>query len=440
MGASSVAGSRDSADQEGERLAASGSAVRSRGRPSQRHGRVERALDVAAYVLNADGLTYASLEGVATALGVTKSALYYYFRSKEDLVYKSYLRACQVWIRAVEGAAGRGGSGRERFEAYVRARLSLDNPPVAFVGEIDFLAPSHRNEIFALERRHDHALRGLLSDGVADGSLTMPDAGIVNHSVIGALNWILVWLRPGKGEMTQDIIGEAYLDLFLNGLAQGGREAAADLPPPVRLMEPPPVAAFDRIEQAARRREALVRSGSEFFNRNGFDNCTLEDVVNGLGISKSALYHYVSSKEALLHAAYDRSLEKTEVVMTTIDDDAGDGLTKIIRTIASAVDLHVGPAGPIANYTRLKSLTPEHGREVRARSERLEAILSGFFDLGVADGSVRRLDTHLARLALLGAINSLPKWYAPGGRVDADAVTANLVHLFINGLLPRHAR
>ncbi|MCW5760262.1 MAG: TetR family transcriptional regulator, partial [Phenylobacterium sp.] len=370
-------------------------------------------------------------------LGITKSALYYYFRSKEDLVYKSYLRTCQVWIRAVEGAAGRGGAGRERFEAYVRSRLSVDNPPVAFVGEIDFLAPSHRNEIFALERRHDHALRGLLSEGVADGSLTMPDVGVVNHSVIGALNWILVWLRPGKGEMTPDIIGEAFLDLFLNGLARSGRRSAADLPPPVRLMEPPPVAAFDRIEQAARRREALVRSGSEFFNRNGFDNCTLEDVVNGLGISKSALYHYVSSKEALLHAAYDRSLEKTELVMTTIDDDPGDGLAKIMRTIASAVDLHVGPAGPIANYTRLKSLTPEHGREVHARSERLEAILSGFFDLGVADGSVRRIDTHLARLALLGAINSLPKWYAPGARVDADAVTANLVHLFINGLVPR---
>jgi hypothetical protein len=76
---------------------------------------------------------------------------------------------------------------------------------------------------------------------------------------------------------------------------------------------------------------------------------------------------------------------------------------------------------------------------VRARSERLEAILSGFFDLGVFDGTVRPLDTHLARLALLGAINSLAKWYVPRGPVRPHAVTANLVHLFINGLVPRPA-
>jgi AcrR family transcriptional regulator len=400
---------------------------------------VERALDVAAHILNADGLTNASLDGVAAALGITKSALYHYFRGKEDLVYKSYLRACQVAIRAVHKAAATGGSGRARLEAYVRERLSIDAPPVAYVGEIDFLAPAHRNEIVAMERRHDHALRGFLSEGVADGSLAMPDVAIVNASIIGAMNWILVWLRPGDGAMTKDFIGEAYLDVFLHGLAPRNLPAVTEWPSPVHLLEPPPAAAFDRVEQTARRREALVRSGSEFFNRNGFDNCTLEDVVDGLGISKSALYHYVASKEALLHAAYDRSLAKTEVVMTTIDDGPGDGLAKIMRTIASAVDLHVGPAGPIANYTRLKSLTAQHGREVRARSERLEAILSGFFDLGVFDGSVRPLDIHLARLALLGAINSLAKWYVPGRRARPDAVTANLVHLFINGLVPRPA-
>lgn len=101
---------------------------------------------------------------------------------------------------------------------------------------------------------------------------------------------------------------------------------------------------------------------------------------------------------------------------------------------------HGGPQSPILHTRQARrSLTAQHGREVRARSERLEAILSGFFDLGVFDGTVRPLDTHLACLALLGAINSLAKWWVPRGPVRPHAVTANLVHLFINGLVPRPA-
>jgi AcrR family transcriptional regulator len=408
-----------------------------RGRPSQREGRIEAALDAAARVLNAEGLTNASLDAVARELGISKSALYYYFQSKEDLVYKSYLRSCQVACAAVEAAANEIGSGRDRFTSYIRRQLSPANPPVAFVGEIEFLEPEHREQIRVLTQRHHNSLLELLQAATSDGSLCIPDPALVTYSIKGSLNWILVWLRPSKGSLTLGRIADAYLDVFINGLSPSGRSIDSTCPDPVHVGQSAPASAFDRVDQAARRRDALVRAGSEFFNRNGFDNCTLEDISNGLGVSRSALYHYVSSKEALLHAAYDRSLEKTEVVMRTIATEPLDGLARIKRTISSAVDLHVGPAGPIANYTRLKSLTHEHALEVRARSERLEAILASFFALGEIDGSVRAIDTRLARLALLGAINWLPKWYVQTGRVAPSAVAASLNHLFVNGLAPR---
>lgn len=408
-----------------------------RGRPSQRQHRVELALDVAAGVLNADGLTNASLEAVAEALGVRKSALYYYFQSKEDLVYKSYLRASQVGCANAEAASAAAGSGRERFIAYVRRQLSAENPPVTLASELDFLSPPHRQEILALTQRHEQALQGILEAGAEDGSLVAPYPRLVNFAIIGAMNWILVWLRPGVGNLTLQDVADGYLDVFLGGVSPAGQAVLRSWPAPVRLGDAAPAAAFDRAGHAERRREALVRSASEFFNRNGFDNCTLSDVADGLQISKSALYHYVSSKEELLYASYSRSLEKTELVLREIDAEDAPGLAKFMRTIASAVELHAGPAGPIANYTRLKSLTAGHHREVRARSERIEAILAGFFRQGVQDGSMRPVDARLARLAFLGSVNWLPKWYAPGGETAAGDIAASLAHLFVNGLQPR---
>lgn len=407
-----------------------------RGRPSHREDRANEVLDAAARVLNAQGLTNTSLEAVAASLGVTKSALYYYFRNKQELVFKCYLRSCEVACAAVEKSLGEEGTGRDRLESYIRRQISPDNPPVAFVGEIEFLEPQQRDSLRIWVRRHHEALVQLLEESTRDGSLVMPAPNLVVYSLKGALNWMTVWFDPG-GPLDRQDIAEAFIDLFMFGLAPRDQRPLRQAIQPVRLDPAPEPLAFDRAEHASRRRDVLVRAGSEFFNRNGFDNCTLEDIAGGLAISRSALYHYVSSKEYLLYAGFVRSLDVTEIILKNVDSLNEEGCSKIERTIRSAVELQAGQAGPIANYARLKSLTQEHAAEVRERSNALEARLAGFFNRGLTDGSIRPLDSRMARLALLGAVNWLPRWFTPAVSFDPDSVAANLVHLFIHGLVPR---
>lgn len=413
--------------------------VARRGRPSRRQDKAERVLDAAAAVLNADGLTNASLDAVAETLGLTKGALYYYFRNKQDLVYKSYLRAAQLDLAHAEKAHAVRGTGRERFEAFVRGQLSDDNPPTTLASEVDVLERERREAVTLLTRRRERLLAEILADGAADGSLRVLAPALTRSAIIGALNWVLVWRRPGPGELTPSTVAEAYLDVFLGGLRSPSQPALDPWPTPVHLEERAEAAPFDRTELALRRREALVRRASEYFNRNGFDNCTLQDVADALQISRSSLYHYVSSKEELLYACHTRSLEKTEIVLRTIEESAASGISKFARTIGSAIDLHVGPAGPIANYTRLKSLAPDHHREVRRRSERIEAILSGYLRQGLQDGSIRPVDARLARLAFLGAVNWLPQWVVSGVMPERADIAAAFSHLFVEGLAPRPA-
>jgi AcrR family transcriptional regulator len=411
---------------------------RGRGRPSQFDDRRLRVLTAAADTINEDGLTNASLEIVASKLSLNKTSLYYYFKNKEELVFKCYQRACEIGCGHAEQAASWPGDGRAKLEKYIALQLDDNGAMVTFVSDVTLLSDSHRADILRLAREHDAFVRAILEEGARDGSLRPINAHLASLGIIGVLNWTLVWWRPSRGPLTASQVGQAYTDLFLHGLRPPGQTVQA-WPAPVVISTAGPETqdVFSRTFQAGLRREALFKAASLFFNRNGYDNSNLDEIVDHLGVSKGALYHYVSSKEELLYGCYSRSLDLIERVLQTIEREPGDGSSKFARYIGSMIELHAGPLGPLANFARLKSLTPEHQDEVHRRGQALQRFGADILQLGIADGSIRPLDVRIARLALIGAINWVPKWYQPSGRHSPAEISAAFADLFVNGLIPR---
>jgi AcrR family transcriptional regulator len=411
---------------------------RGRGRPSQFDDRRLDVLAAAADTINEDGLTNASLEIVASKLSLNKTSLYYYFKNKEELVYKCYQRACEIGRGHAEQAVNSAGDGRAKLEKYIALQLDDNGPMVTFVSDVTLLSDPHKVEILRLAREHDAFVRAILDEGATDGSLRPTNSHLTSLGIIGVLNWTLVWWRPSRGPLTANQLGQAYTDLFLHGIRPAG-PAALDWPAPVMISTAAPETqdVFSRSFQAGLRREALFKAASLFFNQNGYDNSNLDKIVDHLGVSKGALYHYVSSKEELLYGCYSRSLDLIEQVLQTIEREPGDGVARFARYIGSMIALHAGPLGPLANFARLKSLTPEHQDEVHRRSQALQRFGADILRLGIADGSIRPLDVRIARLALISAINWVPKWYSPSGRHSPAEISAAFSDLFVNGLIPR---
>jgi AcrR family transcriptional regulator len=405
-----------------------------RGRPSTRGLRTEEALEAAANVLNETGLTNTSLAAVAEQMGVTKSALYYYFASKEEVVYKSYLRTCGLATDYAQEAAAGGGSGRERFVQYLKLHFAA--PPVAFLSDIAFLTPAHQREVRAQAHRHDDLLSGILEGGDRDGSLVVKRPHVTNFAVTGALNWVFVWFQAGPRYLTRPQVGEAFTDIFLHGMKPDG-PPMSDWPAPLTVHTAAGLeSAFDRSFQASQRREVLLKTASEFFNHKGFDNSSIDDIAAALDVSRGALYHYVSNKEELLFGCYMRSLALTDQVLDQVETAGGAGLEMQARFIASMIELNAGPLGPIAGYFRLQSLTPAHREEARRMSQGL-IDKSRYSERGMADGSVRESNAVLSRRAIMGALNWLPRWYSPTGLNSSQELTDTFCSLFINGLAPR---
>ena len=180
----------------------------------------------------------------------------------------------------------------------------------------------------------------------------------------------------------------------------------------------------------------MLRRAIELFNQQGYDATSIGDLARELGLTKSAIYHHVPSKEALLAAALDEAL---------------DGLT-------AAIDAAVNETGEVTAYERLRSavrqsveILGEHLPavtlllRVRGNSEiELAALkrrrviddkLAGLVQAAVDEGSLRAdIAPELISRLLFGMVNSLAEWYRPEGPVPVQDLSAAIVDLAFEGL------
>jgi AcrR family transcriptional regulator len=179
----------------------------------------DRMLRAAALCFNRKGYSGTSLKDVASHLGLTDAALYYYVRNKEELVYLCYLRAAELGRAALDEAIDAGGSGIDKVRRYIRlhCRFMVGEPgPVAIMSEIPSLKPDHRDEILALSRSHSARFERLLEEGIDDGSIRPSDVRMTGNAIMGALNWIPKW-HHGDPAVAEQVVA-TFPDILARGL------------------------------------------------------------------------------------------------------------------------------------------------------------------------------------------------------------------------------
>ncbi|RYB89849.1 TetR/AcrR family transcriptional regulator [Nocardioides glacieisoli] len=183
--------------------------------------------------------------------------------------------------------------------------------------------------------------------------------------------------------------------------------------------------------------QSVLRVAIELFNRQGYDATSMGDLARELGLTKSAIYHHVPSKEHLLESAIDEALDALEAsldeVAATSDLDAGERLRAAVRGSVVVLVEHL-PA--VTLLLRVRGNTPAEKAALRRRREiddRLAEMVRGAAGAGAIRGD---LDPLLTSRLLFGMVNSMTEWLRDDGDVEtiADTVTT----LAFDGLT-RHA-
>lgn len=179
-------------------------------------------LKTAASAFNRRGFANTSMDDVASALGISKPALYQYFRSKQDILYECHLLAVQHGEAGVEDGERTQGSGLDKLLAYVSRYLHgffSDLGSCAVLLDVYSLADKQRAEIQARRDDVTIAVQRFIAGGIEDGSVADNDAKLTSLFTFGVINWMSVWYRPDGPASPTDII-ETFHRLLRNGLSR----------------------------------------------------------------------------------------------------------------------------------------------------------------------------------------------------------------------------
>jgi len=261
--------------------------------PAKRSSKRERALDHAAQLFNERGIAATNIADVAAAMDVTRAALYYYFDERDDLVFQTYERACEIAAADLEAADENGADGLTKTLAFARRALNPERPAIAVLSEIEYLKPAQRQIIARAATRNVRALKKFIERGIDDGSIRHCEVETAAQTLIGLVSWVQLspsWLDADEGEeRTRDA------KYVLRLLRRGAGAAHVQVPAialEVDSLRSRPENPFDRDAAAAMKTETLLATASRLFNRRGIDGVSLDDVTAELGATKGALYHY----------------------------------------------------------------------------------------------------------------------------------------------------
>ena len=169
--------------------------------------------------------------------------------------------------------------------------------------------------------------------------------------------------------------------------------------------------------------ETVLRRAIEVFNRQGYEGTSMGDLARELGLTKSAIYHHVPSKEHLLAAALDEALDGLAAAIDGAVDGAGpaSAADRLRTAVEQSVEVLVDHLPAVTLLLRVHGNTPTERWALERRRE-FDRIVADLVAQAAAQGDVRTdVDATLVSRLLFGMINSLVEWYRPGQGGGAGA-------------------
>jgi AcrR family transcriptional regulator len=182
--------------------------------------RLAKILEHATAIFCEKGYEGASMRDLSRSSGMSLAGLYYYFESKEKLLYliqKHYFTTVMKLLREeLEDVTG----AEERLRTFIVNHLEyfLSSPAAMKVlsHEDDVLEDELGTEIRAIKREYYHSCTDLVDALKKDKSLEF-NTRIAVLSLFGMMNWLHTWYNPGV-DGNPRALARHIGDVFLRGI------------------------------------------------------------------------------------------------------------------------------------------------------------------------------------------------------------------------------
>lgn len=182
-------------------------------------------------------------------------------------------------------------------------------------------------------------------------------------------------------------------------------------------------------------RERILDAALDVFAGKGYHRASVDDIVRASRTSKGAVYHHFATKEAVFLALVDDfALRLATCVASTIAERAG-ALAKVEGALAAALSTFAENER-LARLVLLEAVSLGAVYEAK-RAEvhgRFSALIRGYLDEAVREGSIAPIDTAVATLVWLGAVNEIVAEWLRRGEPTLKAAVPELTRILLRSI------
>jgi AcrR family transcriptional regulator len=188
---------------------------------------------VAAAALIAErGFEATAIRDVGRRLEVSLGGMYYYFASKDDLLFQIQHRTFEALLAQQERVAAEPGTATERLHRLLLGHLTFferhPNEMKICTFELESLKGEPYDRVLAVRRRYYRVVADAVADLMGGRGRKTRESARSRHVtlfVFGMLNWAFMWYRASKDGPMAALAAE-MLELIVRGAGPKPRRGA----------------------------------------------------------------------------------------------------------------------------------------------------------------------------------------------------------------------
>lgn len=176
----------------------------------------------AARLFKEKGYRATTLEDIAAAVGMLKGSLYYYIRSKEELLYLVVQQPIHQAYNRLEEIVNSDAPVKTKIAQAFANHMMLFHqhyPHIAvYLHDFHNLKQKLQQSEIEAPKHYQRLWTKLLKQGVESGELRQDlDVRVVGYAMLGMCNWAYRWYNP-SGNMSAEDVADIFTKLTLEGL------------------------------------------------------------------------------------------------------------------------------------------------------------------------------------------------------------------------------
>lgn len=209
--------------------------------PRDSEAKLQHILRHSAQIFADRGFGVASIRDISRATGISLSGLYYYFESKQKLLYLIQKHAFTSILKELQLRLNSSHDPEERLRLFVQNHLEyfLTHPAEMKVlsHEENVLEEPYKREIAAIKRRYYSLAREIFDNLGGRETLSGLNPRVSVLSLYGMMNWVYKWHNPRVDPRAEELAG-TISEIFLRGVLHGGNGARRSRDEESRRLEP----------------------------------------------------------------------------------------------------------------------------------------------------------------------------------------------------------